>query len=107
MGRGNAWCAHFTSRIDIREEVAMAKILHALVLCAGVALSAIAPAQEKYSLSIGTGGTGGVYYPLGGGLANILSKNVPGMQATAPETGGAGAKPPMIRPRDGCIFPPP
>jgi TRAP transporter TAXI family solute receptor len=46
-------------------------------------------AQEKYSLSIATGGTGGVYYPIGGGMANILSKYVPGMQATAEVTGGS------------------
>src|SRR6266853_152766 len=32
---------------------------------------------------------GGVYYPLGGGLANELSKYVPGMQATAEVTGGS------------------
>jgi TRAP transporter TAXI family solute receptor len=41
------------------------------------------------NLSIGTGGTGGVYYPLGGGLADILSKHVPGLQATAEVTGGS------------------
>jgi TRAP transporter TAXI family solute receptor len=41
------------------------------------------------NLSIGTGGTGGVYYPLGGGLAAVLSKYVPGMQATAEVTGGS------------------
>src|SRR5205809_7908268 len=40
-------------------------------------------------ISISTGGTGGVYYPLGGGMANILSKNVPGLQATAEVTGGS------------------
>ena len=45
-------------------------------------------AQQK-SISIGTGGTGGVYYPLGGGLANVLSKNLPGVQATAEVTGGS------------------
>jgi len=33
------------------------------------------------NISIATGGTGGVYYPMGGGLANVLSKHVPGMQA--------------------------
>jgi uncharacterized protein len=48
-----------------------------------------AVAQEKINLSIGTGGTGGVYYPLGGGIANVLSKYVPGMQATAEVTGGS------------------
>jgi TRAP transporter TAXI family solute receptor len=39
--------------------------------------------------SVATGGTGGVYYPLGGGVAAVLSKNVPGMQATAEVTGGS------------------
>ena len=45
--------------------------------------------QEKINLAIGTGGTGGVYYPMGGGMANVLSKFVPGMQATAEVTGGS------------------
>lgn len=45
-------------------------------------------AQTK-NLSIVTGGTGGVYYPLGGGLANLLTKHVPGWQATAEVTGGS------------------
>ena len=50
---------------------------------------AVAGAAAAQSISIATGGTGGVYYPLGGGLANILSKTVPGMQATAEVTGGS------------------
>jgi uncharacterized protein len=51
---------------------------------------AAAHAQEKKTrISIGTGGTGGVYYPLGGGLADILSKNVPGVEATAEVTAGS------------------
>lgn len=41
------------------------------------------------NLSIATGGTGGVYYPMGGGIAAVLSKHVPGMQATAEVTGGS------------------
>ena len=41
------------------------------------------------NISIATGGTGGVYYPLGGAMAAVLSKHVPGMQATAEVTGGA------------------
>jgi uncharacterized protein len=45
-------------------------------------------AQQK-TIAIGTGGTGGVYYPLGGGLANVLSKYLPGYQATAEVTGGS------------------
>jgi len=51
------------------------------------ALAAPALAQEK--ISITTGGTGGVYYPLGGGMANVLSKYVPGLQVTAEVTGGS------------------
>jgi TRAP transporter TAXI family solute receptor len=56
---------------------------------AALALSfGVAQAQQK-TIAIGTGGTGGVYYPIGGGLANLLSKNLPGVQATAEVTGGS------------------
>ena len=47
-----------------------------------------AEAVTRY-LVIGTGGTGGVWYPLGGAMANILTKTVPGMQVTAEVTGGS------------------
>ena len=57
-----------------------------LSLLAGLALSAGVSAQN---ISIATGGTGGVYYPMGGGIAAVLSKHVPGMQATAEVTGGS------------------
>ncbi len=55
-------------------------------LLASLALMFSANAQN---ISIATGGTGGVYYPLGGGMAAALSKYVPGMQATAEVTGGS------------------
>jgi TRAP transporter TAXI family solute receptor len=58
----------------------------ALVATAALGLSFAAFAQN---LSIATGGTGGVYYPMGGGIAQVLSKHVPGMQATAEVTGGS------------------
>ena len=67
----------------------MRKIMKALAFMAAALLAASGFAQEKINLSIGTGGTGGVYYPLGGGIANVLSKYVPGMQATAEVTGGS------------------
>jgi TRAP transporter TAXI family solute receptor len=51
-------------------------------------LACVAQAQN---ISIATGGTGGVYYPLGGGMAAVLSKYVPGLQATAEVTGGSVA----------------
>ncbi len=37
-------------------------------------------------LSIATGGTGGVYFPLGGGLADLISENLEGYTASAEET---------------------
>jgi TRAP transporter TAXI family solute receptor len=40
----------------------------------------------KTRLSIATGGTGGVYYPLGGGMAALISKNIPNTEATAEVT---------------------
>lgn len=55
-------------------------------LLASLVLSLGAAAQN---ISIATGGTGGVYYPMGGGMAAVLSKHVPGMQATAEVTGGS------------------
>jgi len=54
----------------------------AILACIGVSATA-------QNISIGTGGTGGVYYPMGGGIADVLSKHVPGMQATAEVTGGS------------------
>lgn len=54
-----------------------------------LAAFALAPPAQAQSLSIATGGTGGVYYPLGGGIAAALSKYVPGMDATAEVTGGS------------------
>ena len=56
-----------------------------------LALCLLPLAAQAQNLSIATGGTGGVYYPLGGGMAAVLSKYVPGMQATAEVTGGSVA----------------
>ena len=65
----------------------MTRLFSRIVLAgSALALAGIAFAQN---LSIATGGTGGVYYPMGGGLAAVLSKHVPGMSATAEVTGGS------------------
>ena len=56
-----------------------------------LALLFFAGAAQAQNISIATGGTGGVYYPLGGGMAAVLSKYVQGMQATAEVTGGSVA----------------
>jgi TRAP transporter TAXI family solute receptor len=48
------------------------------------------PAQARTRfVSIGTGGTGGVYYPYGGGVAEIWSKKVDGIKAVAEVTGAS------------------
>jgi hypothetical protein len=66
----------------------MMKLLTRVFASLAFVLTATAQAQN---LSIATGGTGGVYYPLGGGMAAVLSKYVNGMQATAEVTGGSVA----------------
>jgi uncharacterized protein len=53
--------------------------------------SGAAVAQNKVTISISTGPTTGVYYPLGGGIANVLSKYVPGYAANAETTAGSVA----------------
>src|SRR5262245_64793531 len=44
---------------------------------------------QNRQLSIATGGTGGIYYPLAGGFGTILAKEIPGITATAEVTGGS------------------
>ena len=69
------------------------------LLAAAVALaSAPGHAQEKQEkqekkvrIAIATGGTGGVYYPLGEAMAQIISRYVPEARASATETGGSVA----------------
>ena len=58
-------------------------------LFAWLTATLVCVAAHAQNISIATGGTGGVYYPLGGGVAAVLSKFVPGMQATAEVTGGS------------------
>ena len=48
-----------------------------------------APVVAQNQLSIATGGTGGVYYPMGGGLAEIINNHVEGYSATAEVTGAS------------------
>ncbi len=67
----------------------MYRYIKTLFVAAALLAGGTSVAAEQVQLSIGTGGTGGVYYPLGGGLASVLSKYVPGMQATAEVTGGS------------------
>ncbi len=57
-----------------------------LALAAAISLGSAASAQD---LSIATGGTGGTYYPYGGGLAELIGKYIDGATATAEVTGAS------------------
>jgi TRAP transporter TAXI family solute receptor len=48
-------------------------------------------AQNKINIFVATGPTAGVYYPMGGGLADVLTKYVPNLNATAGTTDGSMA----------------
>ncbi len=58
-------------------------VLSAAVLAGGLGPASAGPAVR---LSIATGGVGGVYFPMGGGLASLISKHIPGATATAEVT---------------------
>ena len=57
-------------------------------LIAAIALAGSGEAQQK-QLSIGTGDPAGVYFPLGGAVANVLTKALPDLHATVEVTGGS------------------
>ena len=50
-------------------------------------------------ISIATGGTGGVYYPYGGGLAKVLNESIPGIRASAEVTAASVDNLKLIRDR--------
>lgn len=50
---------------------------------------AIAPLAAAQQISIATGGTGGTYYPYGGGLAELINKYLAGYNAVAEVTGAS------------------
>ena len=58
----------------------------AAMLAPVVAPLTLRPAAAQDRLSIATGGTGGVYYPYGGALANVISDAVEGVEVTAEVT---------------------
>ena len=66
----------------------MKRLSIVLSICLILALAGPAAAKTTF-VSIGTGGTGGIYYPYGGGVAEIWSKYVPGVKAVAEVTGAS------------------
>ncbi len=66
----------------------MKRICLITILCITLALAGPVAAKTTF-IGIGTGGTGGIYYPYGGGVAEIWSKYVPGIKAVAEVTGAS------------------
>lgn len=61
-----------------------------LTVALAASLVVAAPASiAQQRLSIATGGTGGVYYPYGGGLAELINNHVEGHSAVAEVTGAS------------------
>jgi TRAP transporter TAXI family solute receptor len=52
--------------------------------------------EKKVHISIVTGGTGGVYYPLGQAIAGVITRHVAGVEASTTATGGSVANVQMI-----------
>ena len=66
----------------------MKRVLTTLIVCVALCLPVTVAAETTF-ISIGTGGTGGIYYPYGGGVAEIWTKNVKGVKAVAEVTGAS------------------
>lgn len=77
--------------------VLVAMVAMLALLIAGCGSSSTPPKEDKTAapeskfINIATGGTAGVYYPLGGAIADILNKNIAGVNATAETTGASTA----------------
>ncbi|MDX2205447.1 MAG: TAXI family TRAP transporter solute-binding subunit [Hyphomicrobiaceae bacterium] len=65
------------------------RALSGVLLGTGLMLAAAPAEAQNKQLTIATGGTGGVYYPLAGGFGSIIAKEIPGYTATAEVTGGS------------------
>ncbi len=68
----------------------MTKAFKGLILAAlAFAATWTDAAAQANNLAIATGGTGGIFYPLGGGMASVITKSLPGVAATVEVTGGS------------------
>jgi TRAP transporter TAXI family solute receptor len=76
----------------------MRRILIGITLAAGALFALSATAQTK-NIFVATGPTTGVYYPIGGAIADVLTKNVPNLNATAGSTDGSMANLLLIQQR--------
>ncbi len=74
----------------------------AIVLILGLAVWPVA-AQQRVFISIATGGTAGVYFPLGAALAELWSGKVPNVQATAQTSGASVANIRLLQKSDVAV----
>lgn len=72
---------------SVKERMVVTAVIALFLLT--VVVSGAALAQKKAILSIASGGTGGVWYPYGGAMASVISKYIPGFEATAEVTAAA------------------
>ncbi|MDE2878093.1 TAXI family TRAP transporter solute-binding subunit [Candidatus Palauibacter soopunensis] len=71
-------------------EGAFNRAVRPALICIAAAASAVGCGGEgQRTLSIATGNTNGLYYPLGGGLASIWSRHVDGVNMKAETTAGS------------------
>ena len=63
-------------------------LLGIVILCSVFLIAGSAVARTQF-ISIGTGGTGGIYYPYGGGVAEIWTRYVKDIRAVAEVTGAS------------------
>ena len=69
----------------------------AFLIFAVTALAGCENSGGNKFINIATGGTAGTYYPIGGAMAEILNKNIPGMNASAQSTGATVANINMLK----------
>src|SRR5215216_6611248 len=91
LGSGRGSGRPSRTRIPERASHNQRSDMKSIIRMAGAVALCLAGGALAQNLSIATGGTGGVYYPLGGGLGAVLSKTIPGVSATAEVTGGSVA----------------
>jgi TRAP transporter TAXI family solute receptor len=65
----------------------MTKTARFLIVTAMILVFAGAASAATF-INIGTGSTGGTYYPVGAGMAKVWNSAIPGMKANAQSTGG-------------------
>lgn len=78
---------------------AIAALALGLVACGGNSETGETKTATTY-INIGTGGTAGTYYPLGGAFAEIWNSNIAGVNATAESTGASVANVNMLQKGD-------